>query len=228
VLLLLLAAHALLPQPRPPEPAARTWGDDSAPLAWAPLGAEEPAPTPAPRPSGRVFFLVLSPESSGNRYLVQLLHAAGCAGAGGHVQPFDDVRRWGRAWPHHLELRGVNAPCAAAHRSVPHGGAWPNVSQLAADVRAAGWHAHVLTLVRADDAVIASQVAARHAPTRAAAQVRIAAARQHIAAALAARDAPSWDVVAYEQLARASYTEWLFAERIGRPLPTNAPAFRTH
>jgi len=219
---------ALLQAPSAEAPAERRLPEpDDADDMWRPHGTE-PSPSDMPTPTiraGRPFFLVVSPESSGNRYLVQLLVAAGCRGRSGHRQPFDAPQRFGRSWPHRIDAAAAaDAPCAVVHRSMPHGGVWPNVTQLAADVRAAGWLPHVLVLVRADQAVAASQVAARHVASLEMAAARIGGARLAIVRALGQDAAPTFDFVLYEQLGRAEYTDWLFG-RLGRPLPPTAPAF---
>jgi len=225
--LLLLVGAGLIELPTPSPPPAPP--ADDAPVAddaaWLPYGAEpSPSSVPmAPAASGRPFYLVISPESSGNRYMVQLLVAAGCRGRSGHTQPFDAPRRFGRAWPHRIDAAAAaGTRCAVVHRSMPHGGVWPNVTQLVADVRAAGWLPHVLTMVRSDEAVAASQVAARHAASVDMAAARIALARHTIVAAIGGE---TFDFVLYEQLGRAAYTDWLFGRRLGRPLPPTAPAF---
>jgi hypothetical protein len=194
--------------------------------AWHPRGPPPSAsanPTRPPRPL-RPFFVVVSPESHGNRYLVSLLTAAGCYGRSSNAQPFDVPPQRHRDWPNHVVADAAgNAPCAAMHRSVPHAGVWLNVSQIDAEIREAGWEPRYLVSLRADDTAAFSQVVAGHAPTLLRASDTIISAQQLIVAALPGR----WfRFVLYDQLAHDHYRQWLFAQHIGRPLPSSAPAFK--
>jgi len=193
--------------------------------AWRPRGSASPAPTATPQPRApRPFYVVLSPESNGNRYLVSLLVAAGCAGRSGHAQPFDMPAQVAADWPNRVLLaRAGNAPCGAMHRSMPHAGVWVNVSRMEADIRAAGWEPRFLVSLRAEPAAAASQVAAGHARTQLIAIDAILHAQHTILAAMTGR----WfRLVLYEQLAHDSYRQWLFSQQLGLVLPATAPAFR--
>lgn len=193
--------------------------------AWLPRGSVSASRAPAPLPQApRPFYVVLSPESHGNRYLVSLLVAAGCAGRGGHGQPFDMPVQLDADWPNRVLVAPAGtAPCAAMHRSMPHAGVWINVTRLDADIRAAGWEPRFLTLLRAEDTAAASQVVAGHARTQLVAVDRILWAQRAILAQLGGR----WfRFVLYEQLAHERYRRWLFSQQLDLQLPSTAPAFR--
>lgn len=196
--------------------------------AWHPRGDPSPsrAPTPLPQPT-RPFYIVLSPESNGNRYLVSLLVAAGCAGRSGHGQPFDMPVQLAADWPNRVLVSAApaGARCAAMHRSMPHAGVWVNATQLAADIRAAGWEPRFLVSLRAEDDAAASQVAAGHARTQLQAVETILYAQRLIVAAL-----PNhwFRLVLYDQLAHEHYRRWLFSQQLGLVLPPTAPTFRDY
>jgi hypothetical protein len=224
-LVIFLAARGHPAEGPPRQPIPLQYDSAADEQAWQPHGSASPSRAPTLQPQAtRPFYVVLSPESHGNRYLVKLLVAAGCAGHGSHAQPFDVPAELDAHWPNRVTVTPAGAaPCAAMHRSMPHAGVWINVTQLDADIRAAGWEPRFLTLLRAEDAAAASQVAAGHARTELIAVDRILQAQRAILDELRGR----WfRFVLYEQLAHEHYRRWLFSQQLHMWLPSTAPAFR--
>lgn len=182
---------------------------------------------------GRLFYLVVSPESNGNRYMVSLLLAAGCYGRADHYQPLDDRRSDRQRWPDHLLAArhwpndARRARCQALHRSLPHNHVWPRLDVLLGEVRAAGYTPRVLIMLRREDVAVRSQLAQRHVRSAAEAAQNIARAQRHLVEALAA-DAPHvwFRLVLYEQLHDERYMRWLFSEQLELALPTDYPRFQ--
>lgn len=87
-------------------------------------------------------YVVVGPESSGNRLLTALLVRAGCAGAGSTSQPFD--------------LPTEEDP-AVLLRSYPHGNEWPDLAAICGELRNRGYVVRVLVLVRDPWCVVQSQ-----------------------------------------------------------------------
>jgi hypothetical protein len=148
-------------------------------------------------------FLVLGPESSGTKFLTELLIAGGCKGDEGHLQPFDhwqfgeeDPIVWRRSFPwtdHHL---------------------WPNIAlDLLKPLRAHGFNDIIALIVTRDwFSLSQSQVDPRnrHAPDGQSALLNISLAYQEIFTQLATLKLP-FLVVAYEALIT-------YQERAVRPL----------
>lgn len=172
------------------------------------------------------FYLVASPESNGNRFVVKLLVAAGCYGISGHEQPFDQKQRGGGGdWPNHFRSAHVSAGCAVMHRSVPHATTWPNIPSLVQQIAAAGFQPRLLVVLRPEDAARESQVKQKHVRTVSDAQANILRAQRHIVDALASMPDVWFRLVLYEQLGHEHYLHWLFAEQMGLSLPESHPKF---
>lgn len=100
-------------------------------------------------------YLIVGPESSGNRHLASALIAAGCAGKADTVQPWD-----GPGWsivvpeprPEHLVVV----------RSFPHAGKWLSLYELVGQLTRQGYETAVLLPVRNPAIVERSQVRAGH------------------------------------------------------------------
>lgn len=233
---IVVTAPATSPLPTPSRPY-----DDS---LWA-LPSPEPHPverilppppikrTANPPPLQRKqFYLVASPESNGNRFLVKLLLSAGCYGHAGHQQPFDEsARSSGPPWPNGIRdprmwpSGHANAPCAVMHRSVPHAKVWPNIGALVRRIEEIGYEPRILVSWRPEDVARASQVAQKHVKTASEAEDHILHAQRHIIRAVAELDTTWVRFVLYEQLGHAHYLDWLFREQMGLTLPPNHPTF---
>ena len=226
-----------IPAPPPPPPPSVAPARE---LDFRPRGMTTSTPAPEPKSDpfasapteARPFYLVASPESNGNRYLVKLLLAAGCRGRADHAQPLDPSQSRG-GWQHHIrpaaqwprDMRSPGARCIAMHRSMPHGGAWVDLPGLVAEIRAAGWEPRLLISLRPEDAVRVSQVKQGHVRTQAEAEANIARAQRTLIDAVAAMPDVWFRLVLYEQLGHDHYRRWLFDEQLGMPLPPTAPAF---
>jgi hypothetical protein len=129
-------------------------------------------------------FLVVGPESAGNRLLAALLVAAGCHGDGSTAQ------RWDPGLPD-----GTNP--AVVIRSVPHGGRWVNFRGIYRALQAAGYKRVVtLVAVRHPVALARSQVRRGHAKHPGDARARIEQAYLRIMGGLQ----PPFLLVPYEAL----------------------------
>lgn len=181
--------------------------------------------------NGRPFYIVFSPESNGNRYMVSLLLSAGCYGHADHVQPLDDRRTHGREWPNHLLAvqrwpnTAYDAPCLALHRSVPHNGVWPRLESLLAEIRAADWQPRILVMLRPEDVAKPSQVRRKHVRNEHEAEKNIRHAQRHIISALANEPDLWFRLVLYEELRHDHYVKWLFDEQLQLQLPSDYPRF---
>src|SRR5438874_2332686 len=122
-------------------------------------------------------YLVTGAESSGSRYLVRLLCGAGCAGRGDHVQPYDGPE----ATVHVPQPRPLRI---ALHRSVPHGGIWPDLEGIVASLWQQGYTTTALVMVRDQQVTEESQVKNRHVADRARAAAQAHMAHRAILAAV--------------------------------------------
>lgn len=112
-------------------------------------------------PMQKHAIVVVGPESSGNRYFVDVLvQCAGCAGTSGHDQPFDAKDQF----KENFELLDLSSNDAtiAFHRSVPHGGQWIRLPRIAQQLHDAGYYSTLIILVRAGLCYEESQVKNTH------------------------------------------------------------------
>lgn len=122
-------------------------------------------------------YLIVGPESSGNRHLASVLIDAGCQGKADTVQPWD-----GPGWsivvpeprPEHLVVV----------RSFPHAGTWPSLASLVRQLRQQGYEVAVLLTSRNPAIVERSQVKAGHVATVEDARRNIQRAHRRIAEGL--------------------------------------------
>lgn len=131
-------------------------------------------------------FLVTGPESSGNRMMAAILSAAGCRGSGSTDSPYND------------QLPAGESPVVII-RSFPHGGRWPNLRELIAQLQSCGYEVTVLVTARGPVALERSQVAAGHQVDGDGARQAIAEAYGRIFPALFA-SGTRWMLVPYEAL----------------------------
>lgn len=119
-------------------------------------------------PDGRPFYLVMGAESTGNRYVVSLLMALGCAGAAGHDQPFDYARDRHHDWPlrvrwdYMMRRHFASLPCLVMHRSLPHANQWPQPLEMIEQLLEIGFRPYLLVPQRNLTSVVHSQVRHRH------------------------------------------------------------------
>lgn len=95
-------------------------------------------------------FLVVGPESAGNRLLAGVLIRAGCHGRASTHQ------EWDQALPE-------DETPAVVIRSFPHGGRWPELPGILQTLSDRGYQTTVLVTVRHPVALTESQVARGHA-----------------------------------------------------------------
>lgn len=102
-------------------------------------------------------YLVFGPESSGNRFVVRLLTAAGCIGDGCPEQRLDDQ-----------EFRKETAKerrSIAWYRSLPHGGKWADVPAKVRELRGYGYDVRALVMCREWYCTVRSQLHVGHVRT---------------------------------------------------------------
>lgn len=95
-------------------------------------------------------YVVVGPESSGNRLLAAILIRAGCYGLASTIQPGDDG----------LPLHGQSP--AVIVRSYPHGNKWPELRNIVPELRRRGYTTRVLIVVRDSYCVEQSQLSNHH------------------------------------------------------------------
>jgi hypothetical protein len=134
-----------------------------------------------------IAYLVLGPESSGTRLLTRQLIAAGCEGSADHVQPLD------------TELPTAEGRAIVWRRSVPHGGAWVDISEMANRLRSAGYRPCALVCTRSWYAMTRSQVNNRHVQSLSDAVDNLRKAYPHIYEGVMRAELP-YHVIGYEEM----------------------------
>jgi hypothetical protein len=127
-------------------------------------------------------FVVVGPESSGNRLLAALLVRAGCFGHG---------------WEAESDLPLHHTP-AVVTRSYPHGNEWPDLRDIYRTLRDRGYMVQALVTCRDLFCTIESQHASQHHPRELAA-ANVTRAIGSIFAQLADLNC-AWTLVPYESL----------------------------
>ena len=112
------------------------------------------------------------------------------------------------------------------HRSIPHGGGWPDIPGLVAQIKKAGFEPRLLVPIRADDVTWASQVTQGHVRSIEQARTNMLRAHRHIVDALARLPDVWFRFVLYEELAHDHYVQTLFGGEMGLTLPANHPRFQ--
>lgn len=165
-----------------------------------------PKLTRLPQPTG-VFFLVVGPEGSGNRYMVSMLLSMGCEGTSGHRQHWDIGVRF--ASINIKKLSHETPRCAVMHRSMPHNGLWINIRSLAFSLAANNYEPRIVYMSRSTPSVARSQQKERLAKNEEHAIERISRARRTIYEHIATTDA--WFLeVQYEQLGDLRYVAYVY------------------
>ena len=123
-------------------------------------------------------FLVLGPESSGNRFVTRCLMAAGCDGDGDHDQRFDKT------------LDGAK-DTIVWRRSLPYGGGdgrvWPDLDTMLKKLKARDYRVRVVALLRNQYCTEKSQVG-KHVQTYKESAYNIASATRRIASFILEND----------------------------------------
>lgn len=176
------------------------------------------------------FILVTGPESSGNRYTVDLLiKAAGCHGKSGHVQPLDQKKRGKQKDWSALDTTTIGRvgayPCIAMHRSFPHNNKWAKLDKMAKMARNHGFDPHVVVLFRDPESVHDSQVKRKHVPNLVRARGNTQRAYLEIFRGIIEGDI-GYTPVMYEHLVDDDYIEWLFSELGIRYTVSRVPKFK--
>jgi hypothetical protein len=145
-------------------------------------------------------FLVTGAESTGTRLVTRILIGGGCIGDGDHEQ------RWDSALP-------TSEPLVVIRRSLPHGGAWPDLERLLRTLEEREYSTYGVITTRDWATVVRSQLRDHQHATSA--DEAIAHMRTAYAVALRAlADRPYW-FVSYEALVRTGRAA---AERLAEQL----------
>lgn len=145
-------------------------------------------------------YLVVGAESSGTRYLTQLMTQLGCEGDADHVQAWDRT--------------GLSGERPVWRKSLPHGEDWPDLTAWAAEVQGQGYDPTIIAIRREAHACATSQVYQRHSASYAEALAKIQRAERTIARAVV--NGLHVESVNYEALiVNAPATMRYLAERVG-------------
>ncbi len=108
-------------------------------------------------------YVVMSPPSSGNRYVVQLLIDAGCFGNSGHEQPVDAGDITYRVTLENFDAEDM-PQFIAFHRSFPHGRdkMFPDPIEIKETLEAGGYTVVFVCITRDPNIVVRSSVRAGH------------------------------------------------------------------
>ena len=163
------------------------------------------------------IIFVTGPESSGNRYTVQMLiGAAGCHGKSGHTQPLDHKKKgrekkWDILDKNVLKTIKASQPCAVIHRSFPHNHIFVDLKTMANMAREQGFSPQVIVLHRFMPAVLDSQVVRKHVTNNIKARINTKRAYLEIFRDIVDAELP-YTIVVYELLKDPKYVHWLFDE----------------
>jgi hypothetical protein len=174
---------------------------------------------------GQRAYIVTGPESSGNRYLVQILRACGCYTVAPSIekdppQPVDD--------PDRVDFTKLflapGKDLIAFHRSIPHGGQWVDLSAIAKQLSQAGYKSRTLLIMaRNTRSMVDGQVRENHTlGNRHLSRNHISKAWRHIFSHVNSFD--SFQVVPYVDLTSNLFVNWLVAD-LGLTLSSERPRF---
>jgi hypothetical protein len=150
--------------------------------------------------------IVCGPESSGTRLATRLCLSMGCRGDDGHTQPWDTTTPEPAGGP------------VVWRRSLPHAKSWPDLADMAARLRGAGFEVRGVVTVRCWRCTVKSQEQRGHA-RGAVAEENVRRAVQHASSQLNAAKVP-WALLVYEALVArpGPVVRWL-AGWLGLPAP---------
>ncbi len=163
------------------------------------------------------FYLVVGPESAGNRYTVKMMiHMADCFGKSGHDQPFDDklgithhkkkISNWSQIDFTQYDL--VKKSCAVMHRSMPHEGEIVNIDYMVQQIRDHGMEPYILITYRSEPHMIMSQITNKHTNSVQESAQNIDSGMYSIFEAIT-RTKTKFQIVVYELLNERFYYDWL-------------------
>lgn len=174
-----------------------------------------------------VFFIVVGPESSGNRMTVELLLSLGCRGISGHRQPWDaSIRRFTQIQT--IKLDREHPACAVIHRSLPHNGQFVNLRDMNNQLRRVGYEPRLITIQRDWNMTRLSQMRRKMVPSLEVADRNIEIAHRLMGAEkgscqdILKREGCSWPWfldIHYESLRDHTYLKQIYS-RLGWNNPT--------
>jgi len=164
-----------------------------------------------------VLIIVAAPESSGNRYTVDVfVKAAGCFGHSGHKQPFDQKgkprqKNWSVMDGKVLQRVKKTHPCAVLHRSYPHNNIFVDMEKMAKQARDNGFDPRVVVITRYEEAVESSQLKHKHVSRKEKARENFYRSYLDIFRHIIIARLP-YVLITYELLEDPIYVEWMFNE----------------
>ncbi len=170
--------------------------------------------------SNHVMVFVAGPESSGNRYTVDMIiQAAGCMGKSGHAQPLDHPGKGNKKDWSALNERTLSMisgyTCSVMHRSFPHNNHFVNLKKMAKLARKGGFDPRLLVLLRFMPDVVQSQIQRKHVKDSRKARENIKRAYLEIFDDVSTSGLP-FTIASYELLGDDAYVKWMFRE-LGLP-----------
>ena len=174
----------------------------------APCGNNHPLKIPD-NPIG-IFYLVVGPESSGNKYTVSMLKSAGCDCESGHSQPWD-VPGSQFEKINTKKLLSRKPKCAAMHRSFPHDKHWVNIRSIMNYIVEAGYEPRIIYITRNILAVAESQVRVHQPKNQRIAMLNIERAKREIYGYIANSHVWFREFI-YEQYGSTKYLEYVYKE----------------
>lgn len=155
-------------------------------------------------------FVVVGPESSGNRYVTRMLVSGGCIGHGNVHQPLVDAT--GIDW--RITVPDPGDKPLAFFRSFPHGrtsDGWPNMEQIDSQLRSARYEPFYLVCVRNWAATIKSQVAVGHVQSEHEARRNVTDGLKRIFRFIAENDV-NWILIPYASLESEAARLWILSD----------------
>ena len=149
-------------------------------------------------------FVVVGPESSGNRFMVRLLIEAGCNGISGHKQSMDGPES-SVIFPKEAYLP------IALHRSIPHGNYRPALPSIINAAQESGFDVTFLVMIREEYANILSQISQHHVNTLREAQDNYKSAYLDIFQCIIEKRV-DFILVPYSSLGRQNFVNWLMEQ----------------
>lgn len=160
------------------------------------------------KPTQKKCFLVAGPESSGTRLMTRVLMHWGCHGEGGHGQMLDsDV--W---WRHDPFM--TFPPKIVWRRSLPHGGVWPDFTQMLRRLEDRGYEPHFVITIRSKTPMVRSQVQAGHVRHTGVGEFKVLQALSLITNFVIAHEVP-YSMVTYEGLIHQPLLAKALAQELG-------------
>lgn len=187
-----------------------------------------------PTNAEKTMFFVFGPESSGNRYAVDILsRGAGCVGKSGHTQPYDVFNKGGRdtmtaddwARINFEELDKSPSICGVMHRSLPHHRKYPNIVSMLKQTVEHGYKPFIIITLRSEPEMIMSQKKQGHVSTLEQGNGNVHDGLRVVFDAIA-RTGVEFEVLTYENMGNPAFIRWIYRELGLGEVSEDHPVFR--